>query len=39
MKSCSIEEMNSVQGGTRCVGLWLGSDDGTYGVCIGAATK
>jgi hypothetical protein len=39
MKTISIEDLNSAQGGVSCSGLWIGTKDGQWGVCIGVGTN
>ena len=35
MTELDTNELYTVDGGTKCYGLWIGTYDGLYGVCIG----
>lgn len=35
MTNVSSEEISAVSGGTSCTGLWIGTKDMHWGVCLG----
>jgi hypothetical protein len=39
MKTISIEALSAAQGGVTCAGIWLGTKDSQWGVCIGVGTN
>ena len=35
MKNVNDNELLAVDGGGKCQGIWLGTYDGQYGLCLG----
>ena len=36
MTDMNATELLAVGGGSKCEGIWIGTNDGLYGLCLGA---
>jgi len=35
LSALTCEELLAISGGMECRGLWIGTNDGMYGLCLG----